>query len=107
MTRLDYTVSINEAVTLLKQGEVVAFPTETVYGLAADALNARALDALYRLKGRPKKHPVIVHLADANQVGVWVSEYTAVAQALAQALAQPPSRRAQTPAQKDRRRLDL
>jgi L-threonylcarbamoyladenylate synthase len=79
------TLSIDEAVTLLRRGELVAFPTETVYGLGADALNQRALEQMYRLKGRPKQHPVIVHMADTAQVDAWVSHYSEQAQQLATA----------------------
>jgi L-threonylcarbamoyladenylate synthase len=85
VVRLDLTVTIDDAVTLLKQGQLVAFPTETVYGLGADALNARALAQVYRLKGRPANHPVIVHLAALAQVDVWVQAFNPVAMALAQA----------------------
>lgn len=59
------------AVQLLKQGELVAFPTETVYGLGADARNPRALDRLFQAKGRPRWHPVIVHLCNIEQVKDW------------------------------------
>ena len=85
MTRLDHTVTIDEAVALLKQGQLVAFPTETVYGLGADAMNRHALAQVYRLKGRPAKHPVIVHLAAMAQVEVWAQTINPVAQALAHA----------------------
>lgn len=62
---------IAEACRLLKQGELVAFPTETVYGLGADAANAQALWRLYETKGRPSWHPVIVHLYSVDQVKEW------------------------------------
>jgi L-threonylcarbamoyladenylate synthase len=55
--------SIDAAVAVLRRGGLVAFPTETVYGLGADAANADALHRLFRVKGRPKDHPVIVHIA--------------------------------------------
>lgn len=64
-------VEIKEAAHLLRQGKLVAFPTETVYGLGADASSAQALAELYRVKGRPVTHPVIVHLADFTQVAYW------------------------------------
>ena len=54
---------IEAAVAVLRRGGLVAFPTETVYGLGADAANAGALHRLYRVKRRPADHPVIVHLA--------------------------------------------
>jgi len=56
---------IARAVDILRRGGLVAFPTETVYGLGADASNADALHRLFAVKGRPPDHPVIVHLADA------------------------------------------
>ena len=56
-------LSIGQAAELLVSGELVAFPTETVYGLGADAANGAAVDAIFALKGRPRGHPLIVHLA--------------------------------------------
>jgi L-threonylcarbamoyladenylate synthase len=60
--------AIDEAVRILRAGGLVAFPTETVYGLGADVANARALERLYAVKGRPRDHPVIVHIARAAQL---------------------------------------
>lgn len=62
---------IKSASTLLKAGQLVAFPTETVYGLGCDAGNSDALARLYRVKGRPGDHPVIVHLASIDQLEDW------------------------------------
>jgi len=59
---------IAEGVKLLRRGKLVAFPTETVYGLGADASNPEALERLYQAKGRPARHPVIVHIADVDQL---------------------------------------
>ncbi len=59
---------IDEAVAELERGALVAFPTETVYGLGADATNPEALQALYATKGRPNDHPVIVHIAESAQL---------------------------------------
>ncbi|MBM4232163.1 MAG: translation factor Sua5, partial [Gammaproteobacteria bacterium] len=56
------TKEIDAAVTRLRAGELVAFPTETVYGLGADARNPVALRKVYALKGRPATHPLILHL---------------------------------------------
>lgn len=56
---------IREAAAALASGALVAFPTETVYGLGADALNARAVARIFEAKGRPADNPIIVHLADA------------------------------------------
>lgn len=60
-----------EAVALLKQGEIVAIPTETVYGLAANAANPLAVAKIFAAKGRPANHPLIVHLADINLLSQW------------------------------------
>lgn len=60
--------SIREAATLIQRGELVAFPTETVYGLGADALNAEAVARIYAAKGRPSTDPLIVHIHDARQI---------------------------------------
>lgn len=77
-------VEIKEAAHLLKQGKLVAFPTETVYGLGADASSAQALAELYRVKGRPVSHPVIVHLCDFSQVAYWASHVPEEAKMLAE-----------------------
>jgi L-threonylcarbamoyladenylate synthase len=70
------------AAQALVRGELIGLPTETVYGLAADALNPAAVNAIYTAKGRPPKHPLIVHVADATQVPVFASEVPAFAQGL-------------------------
>lgn len=67
-------MAVKEAAQLLAEGRLVAFPTETVYGLGADATNGAALEALFKAKGRPTKHPVIVHVAEHEQVSDWVAE---------------------------------
>ena len=77
--------SIERAVELLRAGEVVAFPTETVYGLGADAANADAVARIYALKGRPTAHPVIVHLADAARLDEWAVDVSREARKLAHA----------------------
>jgi L-threonylcarbamoyladenylate synthase len=64
---------VEQAVNYLKQGKLVAFPTETVYGLGADAKNIDAIKRLYKAKGRPEGHPVIVHLSDINQLPQWTN----------------------------------
>jgi L-threonylcarbamoyladenylate synthase len=58
----------------LKSGALVAFPTETVYGLGADATNGEAVARIYSVKGRPADHPLIVHLADMQDVMEWASD---------------------------------
>ena len=77
--------AIARAVERLLAGELVAFPTETVYGLGADADNADAVRAIFTAKGRPAEHPVIVHLADNGQIPHWSREFPAGAQRLADA----------------------
>jgi L-threonylcarbamoyladenylate synthase len=74
---------IKSASTLLKAGQLVAFPTETVYGLGCDAANVEALARLYRVKGRPGTHPVIVHLSSVEQLKDWAQTVPAEALALA------------------------
>jgi L-threonylcarbamoyladenylate synthase len=63
--------TLQRAVACLQAGELVAFPTETVYGLGADAGNADAVRAIFAAKGRPADHPVIVHIADAGSLRHW------------------------------------
>ncbi|MES2219055.1 MAG: L-threonylcarbamoyladenylate synthase [Pseudomonadota bacterium] len=76
---------INKAVALLRAGELVAFPTETVYGLGADASNVKALEKIFAAKGRPADHPLIVHIADVGQISDWATDVPATALALAEA----------------------
>lgn len=78
-------ISQAKAIELLQHGEVVAIPTETVYGLAADASNEAAIAKIYAAKQRPADNPLIVHIADAGQVNEWTSEFPPLAQRLAQA----------------------
>jgi L-threonylcarbamoyladenylate synthase len=59
---------IQAAADLIKKGEVVAFPTETVYGLGADAINPRATDKIFKAKNRPNDNPLIVHISDPKQL---------------------------------------
>lgn len=66
----------------LRAGGVVAFPTETVYGLGADARNEAAVARVFALKGRPADHPLIVHVAEAAQVQDWAAEVSVPAQRL-------------------------
>lgn len=73
---------IGDGVERLRQGEVVAFPTETVYGLGADARNEQAVRQVFRLKGRPADHPLIVHVADMEAAGQWAAELSDVARML-------------------------
>jgi L-threonylcarbamoyladenylate synthase len=78
-------VTLLQAIAKLKNGEVVAIPTETVYGLAADASNDHALRQIYAIKKRPADNPLIVHIADISQVSNWAAEFSPLAQKLAKA----------------------
>jgi L-threonylcarbamoyladenylate synthase len=73
---------LDEAVRLLEAGQLVAFPTETVYGLGADAENPEAVARIFALKGRPSNHPVIVHVVDGADIGYWTDEVPEAAQQL-------------------------
>ncbi|NBS95509.1 MAG: threonylcarbamoyl-AMP synthase [Betaproteobacteria bacterium] len=72
------------AAQALRAGEIVAFPTETVYGLGADASNADAVSAIYRIKGRPSGHPLIVHVSSIVRAQAW-AQWNDQAQRLAEA----------------------
>ncbi|MSQ52277.1 MAG: threonylcarbamoyl-AMP synthase [Betaproteobacteria bacterium] len=77
--------AIERAAALLREGGLVAFATETVYGLGADAGNRDALQKLYRVKKRPAAHPVIVHLAGADDLPLWAAEVSPHAEKLVSA----------------------
>ncbi|MGH9038506.1 MAG: L-threonylcarbamoyladenylate synthase, partial [Acidimicrobiia bacterium] len=74
---------ISAAVDVLRAGGLVAFPTETVYGLGADAANPEAVDRIFVAKGRPRAHPVIVHRAEPAAAKEWAAEVPDFAAALA------------------------
>lgn len=76
---------IERAVALLQAGELVAFPTETVYGLGTDAANPAAIARIFAAKGRPADHPLIVHLAADGYLERWARDIPAVAWELAEA----------------------
>lgn len=73
---------IDRAVAILVDGGVVGFPTETVYGLGAEALTGAALDRIYELKGRPDDNPIIAHVADAEHAAALVEHWDDRAAAL-------------------------
>lgn len=73
---------LTEAAELLKAGEVVAFPTETVYGLGGDATNTDAITKIYKAKGRPSDNPLIVHVATEQQLNSIVSHVPPIAKRL-------------------------
>ena len=75
--------AITAAIAVLRAGGLVAFPTETVYGLGADASNPSAVGKVFSAKGRPRDHPLIVHLADVAQLVTWACDVPAAAHQLA------------------------
>ena len=77
--------AIRNAALALKAGHLVAFPTETVYGLGADARNPEAVKRIYEVKGRPSDHPLIVHISSINQLDKWAIEIPDYAIVLARA----------------------
>ncbi|MCP3807977.1 L-threonylcarbamoyladenylate synthase [Paenibacillus sp. Lou8.1] len=81
-TRIAAEKGIREAGVLLQAGETVAFPTETVYGLGADARSTKAVEAVFAAKGRPSDNPLIVHISDADQLEGMVAEINDTARAL-------------------------
>src|SRR5690606_37582092 len=76
---------IDHAVQLLRQGKLVAFATETVYGLGADATNPAAVRRIFAAKGRPATNPLIVHVADASVARRYASAWPEAATTLARA----------------------
>jgi len=77
--------ALDEALAALRRGEAIGMPTETVYGLAADASSPEAVRGIFALKGRPADHPLIVHVADAGQLDTWAREVPDAARKLAAA----------------------
>lgn len=80
-----FTVAAKRAAELLRAGEIVALPTETVYGLAANAWNADAVAKIYEAKGRPAHNPIIIHVASAALARSCVTQWPVVAEKLSQA----------------------
>ena len=74
---------IKKAAKALKDGQLVAFPTETVYGLGADATNQESVSNVYSVKGRPIDHPLIVHISSVRQLNKWVIDIPEYAKKLA------------------------
>lgn len=85
MTLLLGTNDLDQVVELLRSGNLVAFPTETVYGLGADASNPDAVARVFEAKGRPAGHPLIVHLGSTQQMLQWATDVDDRALALADA----------------------
>src|SRR5438105_2751396 len=80
-----YDPRIQEAARLIRAGELVAFPTETVYGLGANALDPAAIERVYVAKGRPSTSPLIVHVCSLEMARSLVREWPGRAEKLAQA----------------------
>ena len=76
-------MSQGENAQALKNGALIAFPTETVYGLGADASNEKAVARIYEVKGRPQDHPLILHIASMNDITFWAEEISDYAITLA------------------------
>ncbi|GAB2497037.1 L-threonylcarbamoyladenylate synthase [Arenimonas alkanexedens] len=76
--------TLEQALAALRAGEAIGLPTETVYGLAADASRPDAVRRIFALKGRPADHPLIVHVAGADQLDAWAREVPAAARLLAE-----------------------
>jgi len=81
----DHTMALAQALALLRAGELVVIPTETVYGLAADAENPAAVARIFELKGRPPSRPLIVHIAGAAELDRWATVVPDYARRLAEA----------------------
>ena len=77
-------VEIKKAAQAIKDGHLVAFPTETVYGLGADATNEKAVSRVYSVKARPTDHPLIVHISSINQLDKWAIDIPDYAKKLAE-----------------------
>ncbi|MFZ9222414.1 MAG: L-threonylcarbamoyladenylate synthase [Candidatus Nanopelagicaceae bacterium] len=75
--------ALARAANTLRDGKLVIFPTETVYGVGADAENASAVARIYEIKGRPRNHPVIVHIASLRELEYWIDSIPEYALALA------------------------
>ena len=86
----DDELNFKAAVRALQEGEVVGMPTETVYGLGADARNPEAVKKIYEAKGRPSDNPLIVHVSSKEMINSLVSEITPIAHVLIDAFMPGP-----------------
>ena len=75
--------ALDQAARALQNGSLIAFPTETVYGLGADATNAQTVARIYEVKGRPVRHPLIVHIPGLDSLETWTSDFPRYAISLA------------------------
>ena len=83
MEKTSKTISLSDAAARIREGGVVAFPTETVYGLGANALDAAAVAKIFELKGRPRTSPLIVHVSSIEMAKKYAAEWPPVADDLA------------------------
>lgn len=83
ITKKQYDAALSEAAALIRNGELVAFPTETVYGLGGNALDPRAAKKIYAAKGRPSDNPLIVHISHIDMMDALVEELTPLCRRLA------------------------
>ena len=81
--KADQEKDILEAVSMLQKGQLIAVPTETVYGLAADARNIEAVEEIFRVKNRPSNHPLIIHIASFEHLSEWAQNIPPIAAVLA------------------------
>lgn len=86
----EQTTILNDIAATLREGEVVAFPTETVYGLGADATNASAVAKIFEAKGRPQDNPLIAHVANKDELQKYVRSYPAYVDQLIDAFSPGP-----------------
>src|SRR5574343_105213 len=82
--------NIQKAASFINAGDVVAIPTETVYGLAASILSEKGIQKIYQLKGRPNNNPLIVHVASIEEISKWVEVWPEKAKILADAFMPGP-----------------
>ena len=83
ISKTAYEAALREAAALIRDGELVAFPTETVYGLGGNALDAKAAAKIYAAKGRPSDNPLIVHISHIDMMDELVTELTPLCRRLA------------------------
>ena len=85
-------MTVERAAALIREGKLVAFPTETVSGLGANALDAAAVERIFAAKGRPRTSPLIVHVASVEMARELAAEWPEAAETLARANADPVDR---------------
>jgi L-threonylcarbamoyladenylate synthase len=83
MEKTSKTISLIDAAARIREGGLVAFPTETVYGLGANALNAVAVAKIFELKGRPHTSPLIVHVSSTEMAKRYAADWPPIADELA------------------------